>query len=102
MTAIKTRIVIADVNIPEKPFYYTSDHRELYRLGVKIEKGPFNPSYISIDDILHTPSGKYKVVSIETKFQDEWANTGEYGINVHGHGDFFPYNFEITYLVEEA
>lgn len=98
---IQTRIHIIDSNGGD--LAYTTDWAILNEFGVKEEKG-WNLSVLNIGTVIISPEGgEVKIVDIRTKFYNYLAdNKGDYGVNLYGFGERYPFNFEITYIVEKV
>jgi hypothetical protein len=99
MESITARIRVARNDSPSSPFFFATDLAEFTRIGLKHDTH-WNHTDIGTGSQLVIRGQEYEVVRIGTSFHDTCQNdVGEHGIHAFGHGDRYPYNFEITYYV---
>lgn len=97
---IKARFAIADIEVPDKPFFYTTDITEIHSLGLK-ETKEWQSAPITKDSMLTINGRKFKVVEMHCWVPNQLEeNSGEYGLNVYGYGEMYPYNFEVYCYVK--
>ncbi len=102
MAEIKPRIRIFYANGTE--IAYTTDLNTIKSLQIPADDEFTDLHPISVGTILSMEDDvRLRVVNIYTHYHDrEFDNSGEYGINLYGYGERYPFNFEITYHVEEV
>jgi hypothetical protein len=83
---------------------YFTDKRVLHTLDLTKDKEFTNLTVIKKGTIITTSDDiKLKIVDISTHFYDKTDKIDRnYGMSIYGIGEDFPFNFEITYLVEEV
>ena len=102
MESITARIRVALHDSPDSPFFFTTDLAALKHIGLKHD-AHWNHTDIGAGSELVVKGKEYRVVRLTTSFHDSPRDDGrEHGIHSFGHGDRYPYNFEITYYVSEV
>jgi len=102
MESITVRIRVALNDSPDSPFFFASDLAALKQIDLKRD-AHWNHTDIGTGNELVIKGKKYRVIRLTTSFHDTTHDdAGEHGIHAFGHGDRYPYNFEITYYVSEV
>src|SRR3569833_1706870 len=61
-----------------------------------------NETFFNVGDHITKKERQYTVVNIYTKFFNQTHQVHNYGTNLRRIGEKLPYNFEITYEVDDA
>lgn len=90
-------------NSKGKELLYTTDKTDLENFGLKYDIEFPNIRVIGKGTEFQIDNIKYKVVDMYTYFYDETDNNdSNKGINLIGSGYRHPFNFDITYYVDEV
>jgi hypothetical protein len=100
MEGIKARIKLKHIQGAELAYIYEKDL--LNQIGLKPTEYDPSETFMNIDDVILLNDKRYKIVGINTKFLNEIEDMEDLGgINMYGIGEQLPYNFQITYLLED-
>ncbi len=100
MSGILARIKIKHVKGANIAYLYQIESLE--RFGLLASDADFNVTFFNVGDIFHYEDVKYKVVNIHTKFFNDIHEPHNYGVDLYGIDDHEPFNFQITFVVENA
>jgi hypothetical protein len=100
MAGILARIKIEHVQGAEIAYMYEKEI--LDQIGLNPTEFDTNETFFNIGDKFQLGERSYRVVNIYTKFFNQIHEPHGYGVNIYGIGEQQPYNFQITYEVENA
>src|SRR4051812_37821956 len=99
MSGILARIKIKHVQGAE--LAYLHEKEILEKIGLVPSTFDSSETFFNVGDEFYLGDTKYKVISIYTKFFKEIYEPDNYGINMYGIGETLPFNFQITYEVDD-
>ena len=89
------------VNIKGAELGYIYEKKELYNLGLKPSEYDKFETYLNIGDLIKIVETDYKIVNIYTKVFEELLGDEDLGgINMYGIGEQRPFNFQVTYVLD--
>ena len=100
MAGILARIKIKHVQGAEIAYLYEKEI--LDQIGLIPTAFDPNETFFNIGDEFSIGEDRFKVVKIFTKFFNQIHEPHNYGINMYGIGEPQPFNFQITYEVDNA
>lgn len=74
----------------------------LDQIGLVPTKFDPNETFFNVNDVITIDGRELKIIRINTKFYNKTHEPHNYGINMYGVGEELPYNFEITYVVNDV
>jgi hypothetical protein len=99
MSGILTRIKIKHVKGGELAYIL---EKEIFdEMGLQPTQYDKNETFLNIGDIFTLGKAKYIVVNIFTKIYNQTYEPDNYGINLYRIGENLPFNFQITYEVDD-
>jgi hypothetical protein len=101
MSGIFARIKIRHTQGAELAYIYEKE--VLDEIGLKPTKYDPTETFFNVGDQFFLEDRQYKVIAIHTKFLNEtYYPDGKKGINLFGIGEQQPFNFQITYEVDNV
>ena len=100
MAGILARIKIEHVQGAEIAYLYEKEILEQF--GLIPDSYDTSVTFLNEGDEFQLGNEKYRVVKIYTKFFNQIFEPNNYGINLYGIGEQQPFNFQITYKVENV
>jgi hypothetical protein len=100
MSGILTRVKIK--HIQGADIAYILEKTLLEKIGLQPTKYDRNETFFNIGDIFTIGEDRYKVVNIFTKIFNQTHEPDNYGVNMHRIGENLPFNFQITYEVDNV
>jgi len=98
MSGILARIKIKHVQGAEIAYLYEKEILE--QIGLLPDSYETSVTFFNEGDVFQLGKDRYRVVKIYTKFYDQIHEPDNYGIDLYGIGKHQPFNFQITYEVE--
>jgi hypothetical protein len=80
---------------------YIHQKTMLEELGLIPDSSEMNETYINIGDIVKLDSFNFKIIEIRTKFLPKTLQEND-NFDYYKPNEPLPYNFQITYIVEEC
>lgn len=100
MAGILARVKIKHVQGAEIAYLYEKEI--LDQIGLNPTEYDPNETFFNIGDEFTLNEDRYKVVNILTKFFNQIHEPHNLGISIYGIGEQQPYNFQITYEVDNV
>lgn len=98
---ISARIKFVHVKGAELAYFY--EKKLLDKLGLIPDTFDPNQTFMNVGETITLFEKKYKIVNILTKFfKEEYEDYMNYGVNVSGVGEQLPFNFQITYELDDS
>ena len=98
MTSILTKVVIKHIQGNELASIYENDS---FSDIILPQEGQNNP-YLNIENEFMVHGEKYKIVKIRSKFFNQMKEVPNKGMSMNVNGKQQPYNFQITYEVDNV
>jgi hypothetical protein len=100
MSGILARIKVKHVKGAELAYFYEKEL--LANIGLEPTRFDANETFFNVGDVFKLGDETYKVVNIFTKFFNETYEPDSYGTNLYRIGEMLPYNFQVTYEVDNV
>jgi len=98
--SILARVKLKHVQGADIAYFY--NYKIFKELGLKPSEFDPTETFLNVGDVITYDDKKYKIVKIHSKFFNETTdlNTGK-GTNLLGVGEQLPFNFQITYELDD-